>query len=197
MLSELIEEKKSEYAFLPEYVNTNLGRSDEDALSVMLMKQDLKKFKGIFANPQLINLESSKSLLKEYNVDNLSLVNANNISTYNQYMIINSINKRMQSIFEKTREKTKQKRQNDLDLIIKDRQDSYHSNQTYDMDFFLVDLYKSEPFKNLEVELDGIVKEVDCFPIETNFKPKSVAFRANFENTITGEKYKLNEIQYP
>lgn len=197
VLSEIIEGKKMEIDYFLSSANFFIEPNAREREEMNLLEDDLQELENILTPGQSIKLVSSKKLLKKYGIDEDNLKIYGGISAYSQYLVIDAIYHRMQSLNTIVEARDKANRESNIRPIIMNRQKSYTPNQTYDLELEIVDLYKFFPKQNLMVEIDGIEKEVVDFPLELDFKPKSIAFRAVIENRVTGEKQKINEIYRP
>ena len=162
------------------------------------IKQDFKELEQIIDNSKLLKIEKYNKLIEKYKIDKDALIINGNLTVLSQYYILSGINKKLKPLITKLHNQETIERQNEMIVILKNKQKVYNVGQNYDLEIEVVNLYKGT-FKNAEVMvvINGVTEKVEQFPYELPFMPDEFTMHVKGTNVVTGEKYHIKDVIHP
>lgn len=207
-LYETAKDKEENTYYFPEMIRVSMKRIGLNYEDLELLKQDIEAFERLENNPELKDLIASKQVTQKYDIDDELLIRNNRISSYALYEFYSKMLEELSSMYIEYDCLAAEQYDKDLRLIIKEINDVYELNRSYDLDFRVVNLTSGikstyNPNMKLYIEIDEVNHSIDQFPLELQEKPKSFFLRAEVTNEVTGEKQNIrrrfdtDKIDYP
>ena len=182
--------------------NCEISKVEKEELNQL--KSDVKIFRKRKLEYNLESKDVLKQLFKKYGMESELRWKGNIISIISEKYFYNRIDSIVNVLDNEINERAIQKRNNNVKIIIKERDETYKVGELHKLNFLAVlkNNYDMEKWVST-YKITGPEVPFDNFPLEFSYRPDSITFflkdtnRVNPKPTVYREKYILNEELLP